>query len=443
MARASDNAVSLESLAEGLGMDPQAFRSRVSALGYQDALTSDGRVPTSRVEEVVEGVRLNRKANTGGYDDFMRSLGVKPLHAEPPRPKARPPAPRPVAVPPPRPTAAVPPVRPLVGVPPPGARPLPPGATPTPPAPGGPATAMPAPPAPPAPPPPPVPLVNEEAERLRVQLDELSRELDRARARAALAEEQVRTAQDQALAAGHELDRARSLLADRDARLGHLGAQLTQLQARKEAEAAAPPSLVELLVERGLVGEDEGAMALRALLDSRRLAPLGALLKAPDADAARAVLRSRLVLHCGQRDCALPPGAAPVLVSRERCEVCGGSDSARALRRLSEALMLHGLRRVTIVGGSPAYHKVLRDGLDSRLDLTLIPGDARRTRAQAEADLERAQLLIVWGGTVLDHSVSDLYRGGPAWVVRVAHRGLGRMLDMVRQAIESGGSGDT
>ena len=98
-----------------------------------------------------------------------------------------------------------------------------------------------------------------------------------------------------------------------------------------------------------------------------------------------------------------------------------------------------GHRRVLIVGGSPAYHKALRER-QSRggPGLRLVPGDARRTLSQARRDESGADLLIIWGGTILDHSTSEQYGRGELPPLRIAHRGIVRMLAKAAAAVQQG-----
>ena len=237
-------------------------------------------------------------------------------------------------------------------------------------------------------------------------------------------------------AAATEAERAR-LAEERDV----LDAERRGLQRRlQEATGDAPPATAPLgvaLTGRGLLGEHEAGQALAALVAARRVGPLLRLLEAVDPDALAAFLDDRVVLHCGGEDCPVAPGRAVVRVPKPRCEVCAGSDIRRSVRRFVDACLLTGQRHVLIVGGSPKYHRQLRDLVQHhRLRLELVPGNVRRTARQAQADMARADVVIVWGGTLLDHAVADLYKDGPARVLRVPHRGIGRMLELAAGAID-------
>ena len=210
-----------------------------------------------------------------------------------------------------------------------------------------------------------------------------------------------------------------------------------QLQAATGDTPPPMPSVAEALTERGLMGEHEAGKLLSALVAVRRVGPLIHLLQATDGPSLRAFLEDRVVLHCGGEDCPIVPGRAIVQVPKPRCEVCAGSNIQRSVRRFIDACLLTGQRHVLVVGGSPKYHRQLRELVQHhRLRLDLVPGNVRRTARQAQSDLARADVIIVWGGTLLDHSVADLYKGGRARVLRIPHRGIGRMLELAAEAID-------
>jgi hypothetical protein len=254
------------------------------------------------------------------------------------------------------------------------------------------------------------------------------------RAELRAARDDLQQARDRADAT--EAERAR-LEDERDV----LDAERRGLQRRLQAatgETPPPmPSLGEALKERGLLGELEAGKALSALVVARRVGALLSMLEATDGPSLRAFLDDRVVLHCGSEGCPVVPGRAVVIVPRARCEVCAGSDIQRSVRHFVDACLLTGQRHVLVVGGSPKYHRQLRDLVQHhRLRLELVPGNVRRNARQAQADMARADVVIIWGGTQLDHAVADLYKDGPARVVRIAHRGIGRMLELAAEAVD-------
>jgi len=147
-------------------------------------------------------------------------------------------------------------------------------------------------------------------------------------------------------------------------------------------------------------------------------------------------LRGKLILHCDARECAAfaaASGREPVLASQKSaCERCGGSDNSRAATEFLEACGRASLRRVVVVGGSPAVREELTARLGSTLELRLIDGTERRTTDKAKADLEWADLVLVWGGSELHHKVSMLYTSAlpplRKKVVHAAKRGVAGLL---------------
>jgi hypothetical protein len=293
-----------------------------------------------------------------------------------------------------------------------------PSSAPPPPAPSAPAVVV---------TPPPTPAPVQAAPPPAVELDALRAELRAAR-------EDLQRTRDRADAT--EAERVR-LKDERDL----LDAERRGLQRRLQAATGDTPppmpSLGEALKERGLLGELEAGKALTALVAARRVGALLSMLEATDGPSLRAFLDDRVVLHCGGEDCPTVPGRAIVTVPKPRCEVCAGSDIQRSVRRFVDACLLTGQRHVLIVGGSPKYHRQLRDLVQHhRLRLELVPGNVRRNARQAQADMARADVVIIWGGTLLDHAVADLYKDGPARVLRIAHRGIGRMLELAAEAVD-------
>jgi hypothetical protein len=187
-----------------------------------------------------------------------------------------------------------------------------------------------------------------------------------------------------------------------------------------------PLSLRKVLEKRGIMGEDEGIMVLTALLQAQQGRTLLSLLSTEDPEGFREFLHEKLLLVSEGDE--VPAGVVPFRVPAERSEADPPSAVRDALRRFSTACLVHNLRSIVIVGGSPAYHRVLREGLDGRLKLRLVPGDRRGRMAEYPA----AEVVILWASTILDHRVSAHYPNG--WII--PHRGIVRMLAAATDRIE-------
>ena len=162
---------------------------------------------------------------------------------------------------------------------------------------------------------------------------------------------------------------------------------------------------------------------------------------------ARATLESRFFKHCPTPACvamASRSGRTPVSTAhRAACASCGGSDNRRAEESLVATCERAGIRRLAIVGGSPSVREELRDALGARLELRLVDGTERRTLGQARLDLEWADLVLLWGGSELDHRVSTLYTGAPSGLrrklVHTSKRGIAALLEAAVAHLERHG----
>lgn len=192
-----------------------------------------------------------------------------------------------------------------------------------------------------------------------------------------------------------------------------------------------------LLEERGLRGADELERGLVALAQARLLRDVLWTLRVESPDLLRRVLTERLVLVDQGAPEAIARTAAVVSVSPDRAEVPSATALAKILTPWSEALLLRGVRRLTLVGGRPLWHRLLRDGLDTRLEIRFVPvrpdpgaTTAVRDGAQAASDVERSDLVILWGVSVLP-TARVIYNAARALVIEVEEAGLADMVSAV------------
>lgn len=148
---------------------------------------------------------------------------------------------------------------------------------------------------------------------------------------------------------------------------------------------------------------------------------------------AAAVLSEKLYLHCQSTECvaaAAHSGRVSVLCDpKPHCMSCGGSDNQRAVADFVQAF---GRGKLCIVGGSPSVWEELERLFAGRVELRLVDGTIRRTSDHAKADLEWADLVLLWGATELHHKVSMHYSNAPQpvkkKVVHVPKRGIAQLL---------------
>lgn len=260
-----------------------------------------------------------------------------------------------------------------------------------------------------------------ERNHLRTELDALQQRLTQLTDQNLLFAGRMAKALEEQERAARALEASSAEAALLRERVGSLEQNLGALE-----ERPGPIPLRKVLERRGIMGEDEGIMVLNALLQAQQGRSLLSLLSTEDPEGFREFLNEKL-LFVAEGD-EVPQGVVPFRVPSERSEADPPSAVRDALRRFSTACLVHNLRSVVVIGGTPAYHRVLREGLDGRLKLRLVPGDRRGRMAEYPA----ADVVILWASTILDHRVSAHYPAG--WVI--PHRGIARMLAAATERIE-------
>jgi hypothetical protein len=118
----------------------------------------------------------------------------------------------------------------------------------------------------------------------------------------------------------------------------------------------------------------------------------------------------KFVFVCG--GCAAPARRSTIPVPTTRCEVCGGVDMERAVRKFIDATLINGRLRIVVVGRETKHHRMLRDRVsDPRLVLTQVPGNVRRDLGQAQTDVDHADVVIVWDADTLPTELKTIYKG--------------------------------
>lgn len=136
-----------------------------------------------------------------------------------------------------------------------------------------------------------------------------------------------------------------------------------------------------------------------------------------------------------------------VHTGRDRCSICGGSNTRRACREMVEACARAGLERILLLGGSGNAHTELRAlTAGTPIEWRIIDGrNDRPTRRQAQPDLAWTQLLVIWASTELPHRVSQVYtedRPPALPLITVARRGVEALCQAVQRfANGNAGSG--
>lgn len=134
--------------------------------------------------------------------------------------------------------------------------------------------------------------------------------------------------------------------------------------------------------------------------------------------------------------CATDAGAAVVVpVESAACEVCGGSAIEAAASHLRTRCRAKQVRKLLIIGGSPAYHAQLQRVLppSSDLELRLMRGDKRLDAARAAQQVAWCDRGFIWSSTILDHAVSAVFSGPRISTIPV--RGIRRFLSAIADRI--------
>ncbi len=212
---------------------------------------------------------------------------------------------------------------------------------------------------------------------------------------------------------------------------------------------AADTDIDEWLTSQGIVDRDsriQGMVVLAAAGLTRAGKQRIANHKLPRAEE---MLWAGVTPVCSSQECvsSVASSARPsVTTTRERCSVCGGSNTRRAIKVMLDECVRSGLLRILLVGGSKASEIELRDGLASApVEVRVVSGiDQSPTNKTAQPDLEWAQLLVVWASTQLPHSVSQAYtsqRPRSLPLVTVSRRGVEAFCAEVTRFAQGGRAG--
>jgi hypothetical protein len=397
-------AIRLRKLARQLDRSPEELVALLSSLGFDKYRSADDMIPEPTADAIRDAWRgavraapapvLPRRPVPAPSNDLMGRLVPGVARIDAPR-TASPPAPTSASPPPAASAAAV----------------------------TGRATS----PSPPAAPPP-----DPDVAALRAALDAERAALVRARATVDAEREAVATVRS-------ELEDERRRLSDERRAVEHERGRLREVELRlahRSEDDQGAVALPFLLARRGLRGADEFERAIGALAQRGQLRHVLESLRCDQPERLADLLAQRLILVGGEAPDGLPALLAAVAVAPDRADLPGKVHLDRALSRFGEILLLHGLRRVVIVGGRPAWHKVLRDGLDPRVELR-FPVPKIRTAQDAAADVDRSDLVVLWDVDV-EPDAAPVYAESRGWIVRVNGDHVLTLLTLVEEALRRG-----
>lgn len=172
-------------------------------------------------------------------------------------------------------------------------------------------------------------------------------------------------------------------------------------------------SKTELLTSLGYASHHENLLS--QLMEAGLTHPRKTRISVAKTKQVVAVLARHFLRVCRRGDCQarasqFAQGRYPVAAtSSSMCELCGGSAAALPLREMQAACARAGWSRLCIVGGSPNARKEIRQSIVPPPEIMLVDGTKARSLAVARDDLAWADHVVLWGGTQLDHKVSNLY----------------------------------
>jgi len=127
-------------------------------------------------------------------------------------------------------------------------------------------------------------------------------------------------------------------------------------------------------------------------------------------------------------------------VRTDKCEFCNGSDQNRLVAKMAKSLSDRGLSEILIVGGSTQSANTLNRLLKScKINLKIIEGTKRTNLKMAKLLCRNVDLVVIWGATQLDHTVSQVFNiaAEPGTKVPVARPGLKALVDAVNIHLRS------
>jgi hypothetical protein len=117
------------------------------------------------------------------------------------------------------------------------------------------------------------------------------------------------------------------------------------------------------------------------------------------------------------------------------CDLCGDSVNKREALALIDAFAELGLKRLLVVGGGPSTAGELRALLGEAIQLRIVDGESHNNAMHAAAELAWADVVAIWGSTILPHKVSKLYTDRRAEyrakLVHVSRRGVAALCKTV------------
>jgi hypothetical protein len=203
---------------------------------------------------------------------------------------------------------------------------------------------------------------------------------------------------------------------------------------------SSPVLITDLLAELGYGHPMAQLRAMEILVEAGLTSGKKSGIAAEKRALVRDLLKRNLVRQCPR--CREEGRRESVPTERDNdCESCGGSLNRGAMNQAWSALRKGSLRRVLIVGGGPGVHSEIRSLVPEDIELRIVPGDGNENEKSARSNLAWADLVVIWGGSILSHRVSGLYTEARSRekgkVVSLQRRGIAALAKRIREHCES------
>ena len=150
-------------------------------------------------------------------------------------------------------------------------------------------------------------------------------------------------------------------------------------------------------------------------------------------DRAREALETAFLWHCGNGDCRRQAEASrSLLVDQAHCTICGDSKDRSSLEAMASALVASNVSKVLVVGGTEAKGREIRAKSPPGIEWRFVDGTKSKDDRYFRPARRWADIIVIWGSTVLDHRVSSHFEAkGDARVITVTRRSIGALAEAV------------
>ena len=202
-----------------------------------------------------------------------------------------------------------------------------------------------------------------------------------------------------------------------------------------EAQTVPDISIARMFKDFGIATPGAQKAAREALSRARIISsrPNRTNIASEKVDRARQALETAFLWHCSNGDCRRQAEASrSLLVDQAHCTICGGSKDRSSLTAMATALAASNVSKVLVVGGTEAKGREIREKSPSGIEWRFVDGTKSKDDRYFRPAHRWADIIVIWGSTVLDHRVSSHFEAkGDARVITVTRRSIGALAEAV------------